>query len=127
MFRIRRVPPTLDQFFQPLKGHFHWDHVAYFRLLVLTIAFLWGRRNVANRSRYLAAEHHRPRFNTFCLVERWDPEAALRQQAQEWLRSRRPKQGDPHARVDRGRPRELVEVERRRSGENRLGLLVAAQ
>ncbi len=48
MFRILRVPPSLDKFFQPLKGHFPWDHFAYFRLLVLTIAFRWGRRHVAN-------------------------------------------------------------------------------
>jgi hypothetical protein len=72
MFRIIRVPPSLDKFFQPLKGHVHWDHFAYFRLLVLTIACMWGRRNVANLYRYLDAEHHRTRFNTFFLVERWD-------------------------------------------------------
>jgi SRSO17 transposase len=94
MFRIIRVPPTLDKFFQPLKGHFHWDHFAYVRLLVLTIAFMWGRRNVANLYRYLDAEHHRTRFNNFFLVERWEPEAALRQQAQELLRSLRPKKGE---------------------------------
>ena len=94
MFRIIRVPPTLDKFFQPLKGHFHWDHFAYFRLLVLTIACMWGRRNVANLYRYLDAEHHRTRFNNFFLVERWDPEAALRQQARALLRSLRPKQGE---------------------------------
>jgi DDE superfamily endonuclease len=94
MFRIIRVPPTLDKFFQPLKGHVHWDHFASFRLLVLTIACLWGRRNVANLSRYLDAEHHRTRFNHFFLVERWDPEAALRQQAQPWLRALRPRKGE---------------------------------
>jgi DDE superfamily endonuclease len=94
MFRIIRVPPTLDKFFQPLKGHFHWDHFAYFRLLVLPIALMWGRRNVANLYRYLDAEHHRTRVNNFFLVERWDPEAALRQQAQELLRSLRPKKGE---------------------------------
>jgi SRSO17 transposase len=94
MCRIIRVPPTLDKFFQPLKGHFHWDHFTYFRLLVLTLACLWGRRNVANLYRYLDAEHHRTRFNNFFLVERWDPEAALRQQAQALLGSLRPKQGE---------------------------------
>jgi SRSO17 transposase len=86
MFRLIRVPASLDKFFQPLKGHFHWDHFAYFRRLVLTFAFMWGRRNVANVYRYLEAVHHRTRFNNFFLVERWDPEAALRQQAQAWLR-----------------------------------------
>jgi SRSO17 transposase len=86
MFRIIRVPASLDKFFQPLQGHFHWDHFAYFRLLVLTFAFMWGRRNVANVYRYLEDVHHRTRFNNFFLVERWDPEAALRQQAQALLR-----------------------------------------
>ena len=37
----------------------------YFRLLVVTIAFMWGRRNVATLYRYLDAEHHRTRFNNF--------------------------------------------------------------
>ncbi len=90
MFRIIRVPPSLDKFFQPLQGHFHWDHFAYFRLLVLTIACMWGRRHVANLYRYLDTEHHRTRFNNFFLVERWDPEVALGQQAQALLRSLRP-------------------------------------
>jgi SRSO17 transposase len=94
MFRIIRVPPSLDKFFQPLQGHFHWDHFAYFRLLVLTIACMWGRRNVANLYRYLDTEHHRTRFNNFFLVERWDPEVALGQQAQALLRSLRPKKGE---------------------------------
>src|ERR671925_305860 len=94
MFRIIRVPSTLDKFFQPLKGHFHWDHFTYFRLLVLAIAFIWGRRNVANLYRYLDAAHHRTRFNNFFLVERWDPEAALCQQAQAVLRSLRPGKGE---------------------------------
>src|SRR5262245_53983045 len=87
MFRIIRVPPVLDKFFRPLRGHFHWDHFTYFRLLVVTMAFMWGRRNVANLYRYLDAPHHRTRFNNFFLVQRWDPEAVLRQQAQDLLRS----------------------------------------
>jgi hypothetical protein len=94
MFRIIRVPPALDQFFQPLKGHFHWDHFAYFRLLVLAMAVMWGRRNVENLYRHLDAEHHRTRFNNFFLVERWDPEAALRQKAQELLHALRPAKGE---------------------------------
>ena len=48
MFRIIRVPATLDKFFCTLPPCFHWDHFAYFRLLVLVIAMAWGRRNVAN-------------------------------------------------------------------------------
>jgi SRSO17 transposase len=94
MFRIIRVPPSLDKFFRPLKGYFHWDHFTYFRLLVLGMAVMWGRRNVANLYRYLEAEHHRTRFNNFFLVERWDPEAALRQKAQELVRALRPVKGE---------------------------------
>jgi SRSO17 transposase len=94
MFRIIRVPPSLDKFFQPLRGHFHWDHFTYFRLLVLAMAVMWGRRNVANLYRYLDAEHHRTRFNNFFLVERWDPEVALRQKARELLRALHPQPGD---------------------------------
>jgi hypothetical protein len=65
-----------------------------FRLLVLAMACMWGRRNVTNRYRDLAVEHHRTRFNNFFLVERWDPEAALRQKAQELLRALRPGTGE---------------------------------
>jgi SRSO17 transposase len=95
MFRIIRVPPSLDKFFRPLSGHFHWDHFTYFRLLVVAMAFMWGQRNVANLYRYLEAEHHRTRFNNFFLVERWDPEAALRQKARELLRALNLQPGEP--------------------------------
>jgi hypothetical protein len=94
MFRIIRVPAILDKFFDPLRSHFHWNHWMYFRLLVVAMAFMWGRRNVANLYRYLDGEHHRTRFNNFFLVERWDPEAALRQKAQELLRALRPGKGE---------------------------------
>jgi SRSO17 transposase len=94
MFRILRVPPSLDKFFCPLHGHFHWDHFTYFRLLVVTMAFMWGRRNVANLDRYLDAAHHRTRFNNFFLIERWDPEATLRQKAQELLQTLHPRRGE---------------------------------
>jgi SRSO17 transposase len=94
MFRIIRVPAALDKFFAPLRPHFHWHHWTYFRLLVLAVAAMWGRRNVANLYRYLEAEHHRTRFNNFFLVQRWDPEAALRQKAQELLRALCPGQGE---------------------------------
>jgi SRSO17 transposase len=94
MFRIIRVPPSLDKFFRPLKGHFHWDHFTYFRLLVVTMALMWGRRNVTNVYRYLEAPCHRTRFNSFFLVGRWDPEAALRQKAQELLRTLHPQPGE---------------------------------
>jgi DDE superfamily endonuclease len=94
MFRIIRVPAALDKFFGPLRCHFHWNHWTYFRLLVLAVACLWGRRNVANLSGYLDAEHHRTRVNNFFLLERWDPHAALRQKAQERLRALHPLPGD---------------------------------
>jgi hypothetical protein len=95
LFRLIRVPPARDKFFPPLKGHFHWDHFPYFRLLVLAMAVMWGRRTGANLSRWLDAERHRTRFNHVFRVERWDPEAALRQQAQALLRALRPGQGEP--------------------------------
>lgn len=95
MFRIIRVPPALDKFFQPLRGHFHWDHFVSFRLLVVTIAFVWGRRNVANLYRYLETPYRRTRFNNFFLVERWDHVAALRQQAQQLVRQLQPRRGEP--------------------------------
>jgi SRSO17 transposase len=94
MFRIIRVPVILDKFFCPLRSHFRWNHWLYFRLLVLAMAFVWGRRNVTNLYRYLDAQPHRTRFNNFFLVERWNPEAALRQKAQELLRALRPGKGD---------------------------------
>jgi hypothetical protein len=62
-------------------------------LLVLTMACMWGRRNVAHVHRYLAATPHRTRVNNFFFVARWDPEAALRQKAQALLRALRPGQG----------------------------------
>jgi hypothetical protein len=94
MFRLIRVPAGLDNFFQSLERCFHWNHFSYFRLLVVTIACMWGRRHVANLDRYLEAPAHRTRLNNFCLVERWDPEAALRQKAQEWLRALHPQRGE---------------------------------
>jgi hypothetical protein len=94
MFRIVRVPTALDKFFCSLRPQFRWNHWTYFRLLVLAMAFMWGRRNVANLHRYLEAEHHRSRFNNFFLVERWDPAAALRQKAHELLHALHPGHGD---------------------------------
>jgi hypothetical protein len=95
MVRIIRVPPALDKFFRPLQGHFLWNHFTYFRMWVLAMAVMWGRRNVAHVDQYLDAEHHRTRFNHCLLVERWDPEAALRQKAQELLRALCLERGEP--------------------------------
>jgi DDE superfamily endonuclease len=94
MFRIIRVPAALDNFFQPVERHFHWNYFMYFRVLVVAMAFMWGRRNVATLYRYLDAAPHRTRFNNFFLVERWDPEAVLRQKAQALLRVLRPGKGE---------------------------------
>jgi hypothetical protein len=70
MFRIIRVPSVLDNFFHTLQPHFRWHHWTYFRLLVLAMGVMWGRRNVANVYRYLEAPSHRTRFNNFFLVAR---------------------------------------------------------
>ena len=99
MFRIIRVPPALDKFFGTLKPHCHWDHWAYFQLLVGVMAFAWGRRNVSNLYRYLDAQQHRTRFHNFFLVQRWDPEAALRQKARELLRALHPRKGETLYRI----------------------------
>jgi hypothetical protein len=58
MFRIIRVPAALDNFFHPLERHFHWNHFMYFRLLVVTMALMWGRRHVATLYRYLERVMH---------------------------------------------------------------------
>jgi hypothetical protein len=94
MFRIIRVPPILDKFFQPLQGHVHWDHFTYFCLVVVTSALMWGRRNVANLYRHVEAPAHRTRLTNVFLVERWDAEAALRQKAQELLHALSPSPGE---------------------------------
>jgi hypothetical protein len=88
-----RVPRTLDKCFRPRHRPFHGNHFEDFRLLVLVMAFAWGRHQVANLSRSLDAQHHRTRFNNFFLRERWDPEAARRQTAQALLRALRPGKG----------------------------------
>jgi hypothetical protein len=85
MFRIIRVALAMDKFFRPLERHFHWNHFKYFRLLVVTITCMWGRRPVAEVYRYLETPAHRTRFNNFFLVERWNPVAVLRQKAKQLL------------------------------------------
>jgi hypothetical protein len=94
MFKIVRFPVKLEPFFHPLKSFFHWDHFEYFRMLVLLIAFAWGRRNTSNLYRYLDGTPHRTRFNNFFLVSRWDPAAALRQTALQILNSLKPQPGE---------------------------------
>jgi hypothetical protein len=94
MFRLIRVPLALDQFFQPVEQHVHWNHCSSFRWLVVVIAGMWGRRPVANRYRDLEGEHHRTRVHNFFLVERWDPAAVLRQKAHELRIALPPQPGD---------------------------------
>jgi hypothetical protein len=94
MFRIVCVPAALDEFFHSMRPRFHWDHFEYFRLLVPTMAFALGRRNATNLYQYPDVPRHRTRFNNFFLVQRWDPEAALRQQALERLRALHPQPGE---------------------------------
>ena len=85
MFKIVRVPAILNSFFGSLTTEFHWDHSKYFRLLVLSIAVAWGRRNVSNLYRHLDAGTHRTRFNNFLRVVRWDGPACLQKKAGELL------------------------------------------
>jgi len=58
--------------------------------LVLAMAFAWGRRHVAHLYPSRDPAHHQTRVNHVCLVPRWDPEAALRQQARELLQTVHP-------------------------------------
>ena len=96
MFRIVNFPSALKGFFGSLTTCFHWEHFEYFRLLVLLVAFAWGRRNVSNLCRHLpdCGRPHRTRFNNFLLLDRWDAEAALRTKAYELLRRLDPHPGD---------------------------------
>lgn len=45
-------PSALDKFLHPLTEHFHWDHFTSFRLLVVIIAFLWGRTTLSSGRRW---------------------------------------------------------------------------
>ena len=115
MCRIIRVPPVLDKCFHPLQPHCPWNHLAYFRVLVVVIAFAWGRRHVARLYRYLDAPPHRTRFKNFLLVARGDPAAGLRQKAQELVMALPPRQSetrylgiDDSQTAKRGPPMEAV-------------------
>lgn len=96
MFKIVRFPPALEPFFRSLTSEFHWDHFAYFRMLVVLIAFAWGRRNIACLYRHLDESRwpHRTRFNNFVNVGRWRPEDALARKAHELLGRLKPRKGD---------------------------------
>lgn len=96
MFKIVRFPLRLEPFFDSLRDRFHWDHFQYFRTLVLVSAFAWGRRNISSLYRHLDDREftHRSRFNNFMLVQRWNPEEALKQKANELLKALDPQPGD---------------------------------
>ena len=96
MFKIVRFPSKLQSFFRSLTTEFHWNHFEYFRWLVLLVACSWGRRNIASLYRQLDSRQHphRTRFNNFLLLDRWDPEKALRDKALELLRALKPQPGD---------------------------------
>lgn len=96
MFRIGRFPSKLEPFFRSLKTRFHWNHFEFFRILVLTIAFAWGRRNVSALYRHIDGKGraHRTRFNNFFLVGRWNSEELLREKAKELLAALKPRKGE---------------------------------
>jgi len=94
VFKIIRIPSVLEPFFGSLTSKFHWEHFDYFRMLVLSVAVAWGRRNVSNLYRHLDADTHRTRFNNFILVQRWDAPACLRLKAEELVGSLHPRPGD---------------------------------
>jgi len=96
MFKIVRFPRKLETFFHSLSDQFHWEHFEYFRMLVLLMAFAWGRRTITNLYRHLddSTHSHRTRFNNFFNVGRWDPEEFLAFKAHELLKILKPKKGE---------------------------------
>lgn len=96
MFKIVRFPEKLNSFFAGLEAEFHWDHFEYFRLLVLLMAFSWGKRNITNLYRHLDGENHshRTRFNNFLLVGRNDMGELLADKAYSMLLELGLKSGD---------------------------------
>ncbi len=87
MFKIVRIPPKLHIFFESLKDRFLYHHFEYFQLLVVLMAFAWGRHTLSALYRHLDSRTrpHRSRFNNFLKVGRWDPAATLHQKAHELL------------------------------------------
>lgn len=94
MFKIVRFPSQLNNFFCSLKKKFHWDHYEYFRMLVLAIAFSWGRRNITSLYRFIDAKRHRSRFNNFLNKSRWEPEIVLQEKAYEFINQLVPDDSD---------------------------------
>lgn len=96
MFKIVRFPKKLESFFEPLRDSFLWNHFEYFRMLVLLVAFAFGRRNISALYRHLdrRGRPHRTRFNNFVLLRRWQPEEALAGTAHRMLQALKPRPGD---------------------------------
>jgi len=96
MFKIVRFPSKLKSFFDPLQNQFHFNHFQYFQMLVLLIAFSWGRRNITSLYRHLDSRNqpHRSRFNNFLSVGRCDYAQVLHLKAYELLNLLRPDKGE---------------------------------
>src|SRR3990170_972258 len=96
MFKIVRFPLKLKSFFTPLENQFHYNHFEHFQILVLLIAFSWGRRNIAALYRHLDSRNqpHRSRFNNFLNVGRCDWPVILQMKARELFAMLKPDKGD---------------------------------
>ena len=96
MFKIVRFPIKLKSFFVSLENQFHYNHFQYFQMLVVLIAFSWGRRNIAALYRHLdsRSQPHRSRFNNFLSVDRCDYAAVLRLKTGELLALLAPAKGE---------------------------------
>jgi len=96
MFKIVLIPSKLKSFFNPLQTQFLFNHFEHFQILVLLIAFSWGRRNIATLYRHLDSRNqpHRSRFNNFLNVGRCDYAVVVQLTASELLTMLNPAKGD---------------------------------
>jgi hypothetical protein len=96
MFKIVRFPSKLKSFFDPLQNQFHFNHFQYFQMLVLLIAFSWGRRNITTLYRHLDSRNqpHRSRFNNFLSVGRCNYAHVLQIKAYDLLNLLKPDKGE---------------------------------
>jgi hypothetical protein len=96
MFKIVRFPSKLKSFFDPLHNQFHFNHFQYFQMLVVLIAFSWGRRNITMLYRHLDSRNqpHRSRFNNFLGINRCDYAVTLQMKAYELLNLLKPGKGE---------------------------------
>ncbi len=83
MFKIGRIPRSLESFFRPLLANFLWDQGSYFQSLVLVMAFAWGWRNITSLYRSFDVNRPRTRFNNFLHRARVDLAELLGQKATE--------------------------------------------